>query len=280
MATPKMTQLRRLVIGALALSLALATSSVRADGEEPSYGPHITTDRMVELTNTEQNVVRTGPGPDFAIASIQPFGAKFLVIAKSDDWYNIRLSPSQTGWVHASLCREYSDLSNLEFRPNPRLFSRVGSFGVTLYSGAYAFDRKSNSLVIGGRLGYNVFDYIEIEGGVGWSHINRPAEVVENLFELTLIEEDFHMLFYQMNMNIKLLPGRQMVPFITAGLGSTIMKGQSEPSFNYGAGTYLYIKKRIAIRWEFRDYRFDSGFGDARRENNNIEFSMGTTFLF
>jgi outer membrane beta-barrel protein len=273
-----------LAAAALLLVLGTPTRDARAEDEPAagakSYGAHISTERTVELTGSESNVVRSGPGPDYAIAGVYPYGEKFVVIAKSDDWYNIRLSGSETGWIHASLCREFADLSDLEFRPNPRLFSRVGSFGITAYSGAYAFDRKSNSLVVGGRLGYHVFEYIEIEGGIGWSHIVRPAEIVENLFELSLTEEDFHMLFYQMNMNLKVLPGRQMVPFITVGLGSTIMKGESESSFNYGAGTYMFVSKRVAVRWEFRDHRFESGYGDARRKNQNAEFSMGTTFLF
>ena len=38
---------------------------------------------------------------------------------------------TDTGWIHASLCEEFGDMSDLEFRPNPRLFSRVGSFSFT-----------------------------------------------------------------------------------------------------------------------------------------------------
>jgi uncharacterized protein YgiM (DUF1202 family) len=55
---------------------------------------------------------------------LQARGATFEVIAKSGDWYNVRLSDSETGWVHSSLCREYDDLADLEFKPNPKLFTR------------------------------------------------------------------------------------------------------------------------------------------------------------
>jgi outer membrane beta-barrel protein len=212
--------------------------------------------------------------------TVLPLGSRHRVIAKSDDWYNVVLSETETGWIHASLCREYDDMSDLEFRPNPKLFSRVGSFSLTAYTGAYAFDRKSNSLVIGGRLGYYLFDHLEVEGSLGWSHITRPAEIVESLFDLSLAEEDFHMLFYQMNLTAKLLPGRQIVPFVTGGLGSTVMQGETEPSFNYGAGANVFMSKRVALRFEFRAYQFDSGFGEARRTNNNVEFTMGSSLLF
>lgn len=265
----------------MALLLAVAITAVPATAQSNDLnGPHVSRKKMVRLDSDENNVVRSGPGSTFAIVGVQPFGAEFPVIAKSGDWYNVRLSESETGWVHASLCEEFDDLSDLEFRPNPRLFSRVGSFSMTAYTGAYAFDRKSNSLVLGGRLGYYLFDYVEVEGGVGWSHIVRPAEIVENLFELTLAEEDFHMLFYQMNLTLKLLPGRQLVPFVTGGLGSSILRGETESAFNYGAGVNVFVARTVALRFEFRDYQFDSGFGNARRTNNNVEFSMGTSLLF
>jgi outer membrane beta-barrel protein len=71
-----------------------------------------------------------------------------------------------------------------------------------------------------------------------------------------------------------------MVPFLTAGVGSSIMQGDTEPTWNFGAGTSLFLSKRMAMRWEVRDYRFSSGPDDARRSNDNIEFSLGTEFLF
>src|SRR5690606_31628056 len=120
---------------------------------------------MVELTGDRHNVIRTGPGDDYAIAGVYPQGARLRVMAKNGDWYNVRLSNTTTGWVHASLCDEYEDLSALELRPNPRLYSRVGSFGVSGYTGGYSFDRKSNSLVVGGRVGYYLLDFLQIEGG-------------------------------------------------------------------------------------------------------------------
>lgn len=246
----------------------------------PETGGRMVSTRRVKLDKSGQNVVRTGPGEGFAIAGVYGHGATFVVIAKSGDWYNVRLSDSQTGWVHTSLCHEYDDLADLEFKPNPKLFTRTGSFILTGYTGAYAFDRKSNSLVIGGRMGYYVFDRIQAEGGVGWTRVHRPAEIVESLFDLSLEAEDFDMLFYHLILTFEILPGRQMVPYLSGGVGSTLMLGRSEPSFNVGAGTTLFVSKRTAIRWEFRDYIFRTGADDSRASNNNIEFTIGTAMLF
>ena len=242
--------------------------------------PHVLTEKSVRLTNSGANIVRSGPGNGFAMVSVYPEGATFVVIAKKNDWYNVRLSDTNTGWIHASLCEEFDDMSGLEFRPNPRLFSRIGSFSMTLYAGGYAFDRKSNSLALGGRLGYYVLEYIGVEGNLGWTHIQRPAEIVEELFGLSLEEEDFHMLYYAFNMNLKILPGRQMVPYVTVGVGSSIMEGQTETGLNYGAGLNFFVRKKTAVSFEFRSYAMNSGTVDARRDNTNFEFSVGTSFLF
>jgi outer membrane beta-barrel protein len=268
---------------ALLVALALCTSGAalaqEATPEPELNGPHVLRDRSVRLLH-EENVIRSGPGNTFAIIATYPEDETFKVIAKRGEWYNVELNEENTGWIHSSLCEEFDDMSDLEFRPNPRLFSRVGSFSLTAYAGGYAFDRKSNSAVLGGRLGYYLFEYLEVEGGVSWTRINRPAEIVESLFDLALEAEEFHMLFYNMNVNLRLLPGRQMVPYATFGVGSSIMEGESEASINYGLGVQMFISKRWAMRSEVRTYQFESGAEDARRENNNLEFSVGTSMLF
>jgi len=283
-----MSIVRNLAVLACALLVPAANASADETGTaEPASGDervihndrHAVQNKKVTLEG-EENVVRSGPGEGFAIVGVYRQGKEFPIIAKSGEWFDIRLSDNRTGWIHSSLVKESDDFSILEFKPNPKLYSRVGSFILTGYTGAYAFDRKSNSLVAGGRLGYYVLSFLSLEGGVAWTHISRPREIVESLFDLSLEGEEFHMLFYHMNASIELLPGRQMVPFVTGGVGSTIMLGESESSINFGAGTTLYLSKKMAMRWEFRNYQFRSGNEAARRLNNNVEFSIGTSLLF
>jgi outer membrane beta-barrel protein len=246
----------------------------------PAHGQPIIAQRKVRVIGEGRSVVRSGPGDRFALAGAYDKGAVFPVIAKSGEWYDIRISDTETAWIHSALVEEFEDLSDLEFRPNPKLYTRTGSYVLSGYAGGYAFDRKSNSLVVGARLGYYVFDRIQAEAGLAWTHINRPAEIVESLFGLTLEAEKFHMLFYSLNLTWEVLPGRQMVPFVTVGVGSAIMQGETEPAFNFGAGTTLFLSRRLATRWEVRDYRFSTGNGASRVGNDNIEFTLGTAYLF
>ena len=266
---------------AVVLWVLTAYGTYSRAAEAPALNqPHVLTEKSVKLVGDGTNVVRSGPGNSFAMVAAFPRGARFVVIAKKDDWYNVRLSDTETGWVHASLCEEFDDMSGLEFRPNPRLFSRVGSFSVTAYAGGYAFDRKSNSLALGGRVGYYVLEYVGVEGNLGWTRVQRPAEIVESLFGLTLEEEDFHMLYYALNLNAKILPGRQMVPYVTIGVGSSIMEGQTESGLNYGAGLNFFVSQGTAVSFDFRSYAMQTGSAAARRDNTNYEFSVGTSFLF
>lgn len=236
--------------------------------------------RRVKLTGAARNVVRSGPGESYAVVGVYKSGTEFPVFAKSGDWNGVKLSETETGWIHHSLCKEMDDMSDLEFKPNPRLYSRTGAFMLEGYGGGYAFDQKSNSFVAGGRLGYYVFDRVIVEGGLAWTHVYRPAEIVESLFSLSLEAEDFHMLSYQFMATYELLPGRQMVPYLSAGMGSNIMEGESEPAWNFGAGTTMYFSRRAAVRWEVRMYHFDTGAANARQTHDNVELTLGYVYLF
>lgn len=236
--------------------------------------------RRVRLTGAARNVVRSGPGDGYAVVGVYKAKTEFPVFAKSGDWIGVKLSDTETGWVHRSLCKELDDMAGLEFKPNPRLYSRTGAFLLEGYTGGYAFDQKSNSLVAGGRLGYYVFDRLTVEGGLSWTHVRRPAEIVESLFGLSLEAEDFHMLFYHFMATYELLPGRQMVPYVSVGAGSSVMQGESEPSLNIGAGTTMYLSRRTAVRWEVRDYRLKTGAANARQTHHNVELTIGTLYLF
>src|SRR4030095_10096332 len=102
-------------------------------------------------------------------------------------------------------------------------------------------------------LAYYVFDRLQVETGAAWTHVHRPAEIVESLFGLSLEADDFDMLFYNLNTTFEFLPRRQMLPFVPLGVGASILQGRSETSVNVGAGTTLFLSKRSGMRWEARD---------------------------
>jgi len=70
------------------------------------------------------------------------------------------------------------------------------------------------------------------------------------------------------------------VPYVSAGVGTSILRGESEPSINFGAGTTMYLSRRTAVRWEVRDYRFATGSAGTRHTNHNVELTLGSLYLF
>jgi len=116
----------------LAMATLLVAPTWAAEPTAPGLNDtHVLQERSIRLTGSGSNVIRNGPGNSFAIFAVYPEGAEFVVIAKKNDWYNVRLSQTNTGWIHSSLCEEFDDMTDLEFRPNPRLFSRAGTFSLT-----------------------------------------------------------------------------------------------------------------------------------------------------
>ena len=71
-----------------------------------------------------------------------------------------------------------------------------------------------------------------------------------------------------------------MVPYLTIGAGNTIMEGATESTLNWGAGLDFFVKKATAVTFEFRYFGMSSGSANARRENDNFEFSVGSSFYF
>jgi hypothetical protein len=58
------------------------------------------------------------------------------------------------------------------------------------------------------------------------------------------------------------------------------MDGESEPSWNFGAGTTVFLSRRTAVRWEVRLFHFETGAANARQPHDNIEFTLGSLYLF
>ena len=147
---------------------------------------------------------------------------------------------------------------------------------LTGYAGAYAFDRKSNSLAIGGRLGYYVFDRFLFEAGVGWTHVKRPAEIVESLFGLSLEAEDFQMLFYHLDAHMG-AAARAADGALRERRRRLLdhARARASPSFNVGAGTTLFLSSARPCAGRFRDYRFRTGSQGRAPHNNNVEIHPG-----
>jgi outer membrane beta-barrel protein len=233
-----------------------------------------------KVVGTSVAVVRTGPGPEHAIAATVTGGDILTVDAKTGAWYHVRLGDARSGWMHESLLEQYVDPRKFQFTPDRGRPSRMRSFHLVAYGGMYAADREDNGMLLGARIGYSVTRRFSFEAGAGYTTVTRTTFVLERVFGLRLEEEHFDLFFYEAGVSMDILPGRRVSPFITAGVGASVLDARVEPTYAIGLGTKAFITKRSALRWELRDHRMHGGNRFTRFSGDNLEFSGGVEFLF
>jgi len=268
------------------LAAALATAPPLAaqprvehlDGGQPWEGDRPAQRKRVEVTNGEPVLLRDGPGGQYAIVATAAPEEKLLIVARLGSWYAVETDPGQTGWVSSERVKELDP--EVHFIVDPRRYHRERSFAFTPVTGLYSAEAQSNSAVIGGRLGYYLTDRYEVEAGVGFTRVHRDRDLVEDLFDLQLEEWDYQVFQYQANMNVHIVTGRRLSPFVTGGIGTATSNSKTELAWNAGTGMIFYFKPDTGARIELRNYHFEAGNAFTRRTTNNIEAAIGITFLY
>jgi uncharacterized protein YraI len=234
----------------------------------------------VEVVGTPVAVVRAGPGPFHGMVATVGEGDRLVLDAKAGPWYHVALHDGRSGWVHEDLVRTWVDPSRFQFAPDPGRPSRMRSFHLVGYGGAYAADREDNGLLAGLRIGYSITDRLAFEAGMGWTGVVRTTYVLEQVFGLRLEEERFDLFFYEAGASVDVLPGRRVVPFVTAAVGASVLNARVEPTWALGVGTKAFVTRRLALRWELRNHHLKGGNNFTRFAGDNLEFSGGCEFLF
>ena len=265
-------------LGTLACGLALlgAVATARADTPEPQPIPTM----RVRVENTPVVVLRAGPTSEHAIVATASAGDELIIDARAGTWLHATTPSGASGWVHESLLGENIQRDAFAFQPDPGIPTRQRTLHAVLFAGMYAADREDNGFLLGGRMGYALTSRFAIEVGAGRTRIRRSTYVIEQIYNLRIEEENFDVFFYDAGLNIDLLPGRRVAPFVAAAVGATILNTRVEPTWSAAIGTRVFMSQRAAMRWEVRDHRFESGNQFTRFQGDNIEFSGGIELLF
>ena len=275
----------RLEVLTLAAVAALAAAPLaaqprveRVDGGQPWEGDRPAQKKRVEVTSDEPVLLRDGPGGQYAIVATAAPEEKLLIVARLGSWYAVETEPGQTGWVSNERVKELDP--DVHFITDPRRYHRERSFAFTPVTGLYSAEAQSNSALLGGRLGYYLTDRYEVEAGVGFTRVHRDRDLVEDLFDLQLEEWDYQVFQYQANLNVHIVTGRRLSPFVTGGIGTATSNSKTELAWNAGTGMIFYFKPDTGGRIEIRNYHFEAGNAFTRRTTDNIEASIGITFLY
>ncbi len=242
------------------------------EGEEPNHA------KRVRVKSDTPVLLRGGPGGDYAIVATAMPGDILPVAARVGSWYSVGTEPGHTGWISASRVEELDP--EVHFITDPHRFHRQQDFVFTPVSGLYSAEQQSNTVIVGGRLGYFLTDRYEVEAGLDFTRVKRARDDVEEIFNLTLEEATSQVLQYQANLLVHVIPGRRLDPFVTGGIGTATSNAKTELAWNAGTGMYVFATTDTAIRVELRDYHFRLGNQFTRRSVDNLEAALGVSFLF
>lgn len=166
---------------------------------------------------------------------------------------------------------------------------RHGSFDVTPYAGFYKFEGNEDmdsSIALGLRLGYNINKYFGVEGYAHWVPTRNQSYwqgYENNTYPWDNTGETVNTLGYGIEGVVNLLPDRNIVPFVAAGIGGIYYSRANEDStdnrynkfaVSYGGGLKWFFAENWAVRGDVRHIMpFDSF-------HNNLMGTIGLTYAF
>jgi OOP family OmpA-OmpF porin len=163
---------------------------------------------------------------------------------------------------------------------------KEGSFEVSPFVGYNFFEQDQNlknSIVYGGRLGYNFTKHFGLE--VSMDFINTSVDdqsktgKLEGEFTSPIDKVDSY--FYHIDGVYHFMPDSKFTPFVVAGFGGThyspAISNKDMFTFDLGVGAKYWLADNIAIRLDLRDNMVGEVFAETY---HNINATVGITFAF
>lgn len=161
-------------------------------------------------------------------------------------------------------------------------------FEVGLFAGTFATQNFGTSTVSGVRLGYHITEDFFVEGAYGRTKVTDEAYSAV-LPAPILNSHEEKLVYYNISVGMNVLPGEVFVgrryarPFtlhVIGGVGSTKFNLQRLQTFNFGWGMRVYLADWAALQLDMRDHIFQLDLLGKRDRTQNIEMTLGATFLF
>lgn len=159
-----------------------------------------------------------------------------------------------------------------------RAETKAGSVELSPFAGYNFFEHRQNledSPVFGGRIGYNITDYLGIEatGEYTRSHVDNRSTSFSRQGQYTSPMDGVSVTRYYLDLMYTFLPKNKFNPFVVAGYGISHLEprinNKNMSTLNYGAGAKYWLAERVALRLDVRDNMiFDAHI-------HNIETTLG-----
>ncbi|MDT0595021.1 outer membrane beta-barrel domain-containing protein [Glaciecola petra] len=159
---------------------------------------------------------------------------------------------------------------------------------IGVYAGIISIEDFSSDITAGARLTYHVNENLFIEANYA------QATAGETSFEILsgglpfLTEEQREYIYYDLsvayNFNGELFLTDSLVFntdfFIIIGAGATDFGGDERFTANAGVGYRLLVTDYLSVRFDVRDYVFNSDIIGPEKSVHNVVFTLSTSFFF
>lgn len=167
-----------------------------------------------------------------------------------------------------------------------------GSFEISPFIGYNFFDPSQNlkdSLLYGGRVGYNLTDHFGLEGTVEFINTNVNDRTLtgdkEGQYRFPLDKVD--LFFYHLDAVYNFNPEDTLTFFVTGGLGglnyNPSIASSDMSTFDLGLGLKYWFSDHIGLRFDLRDNLVTETFDQGAFLSNayqNIGATVGLVFAF
>jgi outer membrane beta-barrel protein len=167
----------------------------------------------------------------------------------------------------------------------PRI--RARDFEVGAFAGMLSVEDFGAKPLYGARLAYHVSEDFFVEGLYGKSTVSDEALCNVGLCLFPNRDEDLS--YYALSVGYNLFPGElffgkntafNTTIYLLAGVGSTSFVDESHFTLNLGFGFRVVPRDWLALHITIRDYLYESDFLGTNKLTNNIEFSLGASYIF
>lgn len=159
---------------------------------------------------------------------------------------------------------------------------------LTVFAGIISIEDFGSDLTVGARLAYHVNENLFIEASYA------QATAGQTSFELLsgglpfLTEEQRNYQYYDLsvayNFNGEVFVTDNWVInsdfYLIAGAGTTNFAGDERLTVNFGAGYRLLVTDYLSVRFDVRDYMFNSDIIGPEKSVHNLSYTLSATIFF
>lgn len=159
---------------------------------------------------------------------------------------------------------------------------------IGIYAGIISIEDFSSDVTLGARLTYHVNENLFVEANYAQATAGQTSFEVLSGGVAFLTEEQREYTYYDLsaayNFNGELFLTDSLVFntdfFVIIGAGSTDFGGDERFTFNAGVGYRLLVTDYLSVRFDVRDYVFNSDIIGPEKNVHNLTFTLSTSFFF